>query len=76
MAESTPDFDALEMTDLAVWTLESKEMYDELIAQGFPQPVAAQIIAHILYDVMTSRFEGSDDDDEWDDDPIDGPVTS
>jgi len=64
--------DSLEQSDLAVWVMETKEMYEELLAQGYPQSVSAQIIGHILYDVMTSRFE--DDTDDWDTND-DGPFS-
>jgi hypothetical protein len=49
---------------------EVHEMYGELIDIGFTADQGLQIVAHMLYDVMTSRF-AIDDDDEDDDDEDD-----
>jgi hypothetical protein len=46
---------------------EVHEMYAELLEVGFNTDQSLQIVAHMLYDVMTSRFAEDEDDLDEDD---------
>jgi hypothetical protein len=75
MTDSSEDFGTSlgleDVSPLRGMIMEAHEVYEELLAVGFEEGAARQIVAHILYDVLASRFIG-DDYDEEDDEFNDG----
>ena len=54
-------------TPLREVTIETHEVFEELMASGFSEKQALKIVGHIMYDVMASRFMDDEDDEEDDD---------
>lgn len=75
--DSGTELDLEDITPLRGMVVESHELYEELIESGFTEKVAVQIIAHLLYDAVASRFMDEDDDeyDEEDDNDFDGDTS-
>lgn len=71
-ADDLPDvpvgLEDLETSPLREMVAETHEVYEELLAVGFEPRVASQIVAHILYDGMISRFLLDDDDEDFEED--------
>jgi len=66
------DLEIEDSTPLRDMVQEVHEMHGELLGVGFNMDQSLQIVAHILYDVMTSRFAIADDDeDDYDEDDTD-----
>jgi hypothetical protein len=60
------------LSPLRALSLETHEIYQELKAVGFPEKILAQIIAHMLVDIMSERpTEDLDEADFEDDDDVD-----
>ena len=58
-------------TPLQNMMVEVHEVYEELLVVGFPEAVAARIMANMLSDIVFDRNPFSvedDDDDDFDDD--------
>ena len=74
--DSGTELDLEDVTPLRGVMIETHEIYVELLESGFPEKVAVQIIAHMLYDVIASRFADDDDEyDEEDDTDFDGDTS-
>ncbi len=63
------DLESAESTPLHEMVAESHELFMEMLDTGYEKRDALQIVAHILYDGMMSRFMG--DIDDFDEDPDD-----
>lgn len=63
------------LSPLRVMATESHEIYLELKAVGFPDPMIAQILAHMVSEAVFYRSEydsdEEDDDDDYDEDEDD-----
>lgn len=72
MADQPEDHNELidleDVTPLRKLALEVHELQAELTAVGFPERLLSQVIAHLLFDLLTYREDESDENERDDED--------